>query len=212
MALSLTLPFMKKAASDKEGAVSGVPPQGRTDEQLQLELCRIIINRYRATIEASEARSISDLKGRVRPHDATIIEIRDSITEDFHPFVYEEHFLQAAQMCFAYVSSFATVSPPVSFWLDFSDMQKLMGGDEIDKSVLFCSLARSLGCEDAKVIVTENKRSSVVFSFNSKFQVADPSQKQILEAPSFEGALSLLKGKALYSFNDKEHEDIGESE
>jgi hypothetical protein len=223
MALSLNIPFMKKAGEAKPGVLPGIPmpgtaapgattPPARSEEQLQLELCRIIIDRYRSTIEEFEAKSISDLKGRVRPHDAKIIELRDSITGDFHPFVFEEHFLQAAEMCFSFVSSFATISPPVSFWLEFSDMEKLMAGDEIDKSVLFCSLLRSLGCEDAKVLVNDSKRSCVLYSFGGKHYAAGVGKKGILEAKSREEALSLAEGKVLYCFNDKEHEDFQESD
>ena len=200
----------KPAIVSTSAAQQEAPEPGRNEQELLLSLYRIIIDRYRGTIEEFEAKSISDLKGRVRPHDENIIEMRESITQGFHPFVYEEHFLQAAKMCFSYVSSFAAVSPPVSFWLEFSDMQKLMAGDEIDKSVLFCSLVRSLGCEDAKVFVIDSKRSCVVFGFGGKYHVADQSQKEMAEAQSKEAALALLKGKALYCFNDKEHEDFQE--
>ena len=225
MALSLNIPFVKKGGSKSDAvqlAGKGAPSQvsapagpsdgGRSEQELLLSVCRIIIDRYRGTIEELEAKSISDLKGRVRPHDEKIIGIRDSITQDFHPFVYEEHFLQAAKMAFAYVSAYATISPPVSFWLEFSEMQSIMAGDEIDKSVLFCSIIRSLGCEDAQVFVDDSKRSSVVFSFAGKCHVADQSHDGILDAPGREAAIALLNGKALYCFNDKGHEDFQEND
>lgn len=215
MPLMLKLPFMKKPG---EGKAPGAPVAGadppspeRRDEEIRLALYRIIIDRYRDTIEAQEAKSISDLKGRVMPHDEKIMEIRDAITQDFHPYVYEENFMQAAQMCFEYVSSFAAVSPPVSFWLDFAEMQQLLAGDEIDKSVLFCSLLRSLGSEDAKVFVNDGKRSCVIFGFGGKCFIAGQADK-FEGAPSFEAARALVKGKVLYSFNDKEHEDFQESD
>ena len=117
--------------------------------------------------------------------------------------------MQAAKMAFEYVSSFRTLSLPVSFWLDFTEMQQLMAGDEIDKSILLCSLLRSLGSESAKVVVTDSRNSYVLFEFSGRNFVADHSQKEIVEKP--EGA-SVLKGKPLYSFNDKEYEDFQESE
>ena len=204
----LDLPFMRKPGMGAEGAPPSAQPEPSEDE-LRLKACRLIIDRYRELIEAQEQRSVSDLKGAVQPRNERIAAMRESLAEGFHPYVYEEHFMQAAKMAFEYVSSFRTLSLPVSFWLDFTEMQQLMAGDEIDKSILLCSLLRSLGSESAKVVVTDSRNSYVLFEFSGRNFVADHSQKEIVEKP--EGA-SVLKGKPLYSFNDKEYEDFQESE
>ena len=213
------LPFMKKPAGRNEGqagqkeeasAAAGEPEP--TDDEVRLRLFRLIIDRYRDKLEEYETKSVSDLKSLVQPRNDKILQVREVLLEDFHPYVYEENFLSAAKLVFSHVSSFRTISAPVSFWLEFSEMYELMAGDEIDKSILLCSILRSLGSENAKVFVTDTKNSYVLFQFAGKSFVADHSQKEILEKPTGAEALECLKGKILYSFNDKEYEDFQEGE
>ncbi len=204
----LNLPFMKKPDGLAKSQQSPVEPSA--DSELKLRLYRLIIDRYRDKIEEYEARSVSDLKGMVLPHDAKIEELRETLTSDFHPYVFSEHFVQAAKMAFAHVCTFRTLPIPVSFWLSFSDMQALLAGDEIDKSILLCSLLRSLGSEDAKVEVTDSRNSYVLFSFSGKFFLADHSLDQLQEKTSEQEARLAMKGKPLYAFNDKEYEDFAE--
>lgn len=211
----LNLPFMRKPSEKDAPAQKGAAtarPEPPSDDELRLKVYRLIIDRYRDKIEEYEAKSVSDLKGMVRPHDQKIAEIRITLTEAFHPYVYEEHFLQAAKMAFEYVSTFHTLSLPVSFWLDFSEMQSLLSGDEIDKSILFCSLLRSLGSENAKVVVTDSRNSHAIFEFGGKSFVADHSKTQLAEFQSEAAAKASLNGKPLYSFNDKEYDDFQEAE
>ncbi len=220
----LNLPFMKKAkgqasqnaatathassASDASAEQAAEP----SDEELKLRLYRLIIDRYRDKIEEYETKSVSDLKLLIQPRDAKIAEMHESIIEDFHPYVYGEHFLSAAKMAYSYISSFRTLSAPVSFWLAFSDIQEIGAGDEIDKSLLLCSVLRSLGSENAKVFVTDTRNSYVLFQFEGKSFVADHSQKELLQFDDGQSALSSLRGKLLYAFNDKDYEDFQEAE
>lgn len=216
----MDLPFLKKGAMHRENAAPSASPAETapsasaedSDDEIRLKLYRLIIERYREMIEQGESRSVSDLKAMVMPHHEKIKELHESITEGFHPYVYGEHFSQAAKMCFEYVSSFRTIPPPVSFWLGFSEMQELMAGDEIDKSLLLCSLLRSLGSESAKVFVTDSRTSYVLFQFGGKSFVADHSQKELAEKGTGEEALGAIKGRIIYSFNDKEYESFGEGE
>lgn len=220
----LNLSFMKKAkgqASQNQAvalpasSASGTPaaPAAEpSEEELKLRICRLIIDRYRDKIEEYETKSVADLKLLVSPRDPKIAEIHASLTEDFHPYVYEEHFLQAAKMAFSYVSSFKTIAAPVSFWLAFSDIEEIGAGDEIDKSLLFCSLLRSLGSENAKVFVTDTRNSYVLFQFSGKSFVADHSQKELSQFDEGQAAISSLKGKLLYAFSDKDYEDFQEAE
>lgn len=223
---AFNLPFMKKPAQGDSGqagnqasqknsaaqpqAASASPPP--TEDEIRLKVYRLIIDRYRDKIEEYETKSVSDLKLLVQPRNERVAAMRESLTWSFHPYVYEEHFLQAAKMAFEYVSSFRTLSLPVSFWLDFSEMQQMMAGDEIDKSILFCSLLRALGSDSAKVVVTDSRNSHVLFGFSGKFFIADHMQKELLEKASEEEAKACLKGKPLYSFNDKDYEDFQETE
>jgi len=204
---SFNLPFIKPTSKDK--APTDAVPE-KPDNELSMKLYKLIVDRYREQIEDYEKKSIADLKGILKPHDAKIIEIRDSITHDFHPYVYDEHFLPAAKMCFTYVSTYKTLQLPISFWLSFEDMQNLMAGDEIDKCILLCALLRSLGSENAKVYVTEAKRAYVFFIFAGKKMFADFTQKDLSEVEDLNAASAQMKGKLLYSFNDREHEDFVE--
>jgi len=185
-------------------------PNPPSDEEMKVRLYKLIIDRYRDKIEEYETKSVSDLKGLVQPKNATIAEIRDSVAEGFHPYVYLDNFLEAAKMAFQQVSSFKTIPAPVSFWLTFSEVEDLMAGDEIDKSIFLCSLLRSLGSENAKVFVTDTRNSYVLFQFSGKSFVADHSQESLLEHASGQSALDSLKGKILYAFNDLEYEDFQE--
>jgi len=185
-------------------------PNPPSDEEMKVRLYKLIIDRYRDKIEEYETKSVSDLKGLVQPKNATIAEIRDSVAEGFHPYVYQDNFLEAAKMAFQQVSSFKTIPAPVSFWLTFSEVEELMAGDEIDKSIFLCSLLRSLGSENAKVFVTDTRNSYVLFQFSGKSFVADHSQESLLEHPTGQAALDSLKGKILYAFNDLEYEDFQE--
>jgi len=210
----LKLPFMRKekAGQESQQAATAAVPSEPTDDELKLRLYRLIIDRYRDKIEEYETKSVSDIKGLIQPRHEKITEIRDSITQDFHPYVYEQHFLSAAKMAFSAVSSFRTIAAPVSFWLSFSDIQEIGAGDEIDKSILLCSIFRSLGSENAKVFVTDTRNSYSLFQFDGKSYAADHSQKELLEFADGQSALSSLKGKLLYAFNDKDYEDFQEAE
>jgi hypothetical protein len=211
----LNLPFMKKAAESNDAQASQAQPPASppepTEDELRLRLYRLIIDRYRDKIEEYETKSVSDLKSLIQPRDGLIAQIRDSITSAFHPYVYEEHFLDAAKLAFSHVKSFRTIPAPVSFWLSFSDMQELMAGDEIDKSILLCSILRALGSENAKVFVTDTKNSYALFQFSGKSFVCDHSKGEFLGHESGEQALGALRGKLLYAFNDKEYEDFQEN-
>ena len=52
----------------------------------------------------------------------------------------------------------------------------------------------------------------MLFQFSGKSFVADHSQKELQEKQSGGEALSSLKGRILYAFNDKEYEDFQETE
>ena len=210
----IDLPFMRKGFGQAPGGQKGgegpqVPQEpAESEDSLRAKLYRLIIDRYRETIEEHETKTISELKLLVQPQHPEISGVKESIEGGFHPYSSHDNLLQAATMAARHVSSFRTISAPVSFWLTFSDMKELMAGDEIDKSILLCSILRSLGSEDARVFVTDAKSSCVLFGFSGQFFVADHRQKGFLPAASLKEAASLMRGKPIYSFNDKEYEDF----
>jgi len=209
---SLLENLMKKQDSKPPAAASPPALPSEPSDGLRLSLFRLIIERYREEIEEHENKSVSDLKGMVLPHDPIIVKTRDSLLESFRPYIYEEHFLAASKMCCEYVSSFATISPPVAFWLAFSDMQSIMAGDEIDKSILLCSLLRSIGSPDARIFVTNSKNSYVLCSFGGKFRLSTHSGSEPAVCESEQEALLLMSGKPIYSFNDHDYSSLSDDE
>ncbi|MCX8197302.1 MAG: hypothetical protein N3G80_03240 [Candidatus Micrarchaeota archaeon] len=213
MAPILELPFMKKPKEEQPPPAAPEPPAPpNSEEQLKLKLYKLIIDRYKEQIEKYETKTVSELKAMVLPYDKTVEQIRETLLSDFHPYIFSEHFLDAAKMAFQYVSSFQTITSPVSFWLSFQEMHLLHAGDEIDKSILLCSLLRSLGCEQAKIYVTDSRSSVVVFFFQDKWFLASHKENNLKEFSSEKDALSAIPGKPLYAFNDKVYEDFAEQE
>ncbi len=208
---SLLDSLRKKPGPAKAATAPSAAANGPSDE-LRLGLFRVIIERYREEIEEHENKSVSDLKEMVLPHDPLIVKTRDSLLEGFRPYIYEEHFIAAAKMCCEYVSSFATISPPVAFWLTFSDMQSILAGDEIDKSILLCSLLRSLGSPDARIFVTDTKNSYVLCSFWGKFHLSSHSGSAPAVCESEQAAIAHMSGKPIYSFNDRDYSALTEDE
>jgi len=186
--------------------------QTESEEEVKLRLYKLIIDRYHDKIEECETKTVSDLKLLIQPRHPLIVKIREAICEDFHPYLYEENFLGAAKMAFSRVAAFRTVSVPVPFWLTLDEVQELMAGDEIDKSIFLCSLLRALGSENARVFLTDTQNSYVVFQHLGRNYVADHSQAGFAEPPQGKKPVELLKGKVIYAFNDKEYDDYQEGE
>jgi hypothetical protein len=199
-------PDSKPAEAAPEAALA------EPDNELRLKLHKLIIDRYREEIEEHENKTVSDLKSMIQPHEPIITKLRDSLLEGFRPYIYQEHFLSAMGMCCQYVSSFRTISPPVAFWLTFSDMQSIMAGDEIDKSILLCSLLRSIGSESARVFVTDTKNSYVLCQFGGKFHLNTHSNAAPSVCASEQEALLRISGKPLYSFNDRDYVNLSDEE
>ncbi|MFA6489655.1 MAG: hypothetical protein WCT52_03140 [Candidatus Micrarchaeia archaeon] len=204
----------KPAKADAAGGTAPAQPAAGADtiEEAKLRLYKLIIDRYRDKIEEYETKSVSDLKLLIQPRHPLIAKIKEAISENFHPYIYEENFLPSAKMAFSHVAAFKSVSAPVPFWLTLEEIQELMAGDEIDKSIFLCSILRSLGSENAKVFLTDTQNSYVLFQYMGKSYVADHSKGELVEKQSGKDALDSLQGKLLYAFNDREYEDFQESE
>ncbi len=203
--------LMKKPESKSPAAAPQAAPTAPSDE-LRLRLYKLIIERYRDEIEEHENKTVADLKSIIQPHEPIIAKTRDSLLEGFRPYIYAENFIEAAKMCCEYVASFATISPPVAFWLTFSDMQSIMAGDEIDKSILLCSLLRSMGSESARVFVTDTKNSYVLCQFSGKFYLSGHSGAETAVCASEAEAVLRMSGKPIYSFNDRDYVNLSDDE
>ncbi len=180
------------------------------DMAMQLEICKIVVDRYRKFIEDGEAKSIAELRSLVKPLDHTVVEIKINIQDAFHPYVYDKHFVPAVQKALDIIFSYRTVTLPVNFWLEFDEIQRLNSSDDIDKAILLCSLLRSLGSDSAKVLITKNKDALVTFEFADKQYMVEISRKAMSAYPKTDDSFLQIKRTALYSFNDQEYEDLSE--
>jgi hypothetical protein len=178
------------------------------DLKLQLELHGIVVDKYQKFIEDGETKSISELRSLVRPMDSVITEFKIAISDQFHPYVYDSHFLLAVQKSLDMVFSFKRVKMPVSFWLSFSDMVRLKAADDIDRAIILCSLFRSLGSETASVLIGKDKTAWVSFGFGKKMFIVDIANRVMSAYPVGEEGFKQFMYKMQYAFNDKEYEDF----
>lgn len=179
--------------------------------QDKLKLYEIIINRYKEYIEKNEAKTITDLKSMIRPQDEIVQKRKEEIIENIRPYIYDQHFLKAAETAHKSVRETRTYSAPVDFWLTPKEMAELRGGDPMDKAVFLCSILVALENSDARVIVGVNKgiKVAVGFVFNKEFYIFDP-----VSTVSAKGDKDKIIGewfkddKKIYEFNDRDYSEI----
>lgn len=216
--LLISLPFLKKEVEGKTTLVphstaAAPPPSNASESELRAELYRTIISRYQNFIEDSESKSISELKELVKPHDKTVMEVKVGILDSFHPYVYEESFLAAAQLAISHVSAMRIIPLPLNFWLSFEDMENLKAADSIDRAVYLCSILRSLDNDNARVYIADNKKPYILFEFKSQSYLIDSDTGKIAVAPNAQEALkTITDSKLLYCFSDKIYEDLAEGQ
>ena len=215
MKLPGSLPFGAAAASH------GQPPPLSNEEaeslrkqlaeaKLQVELYKLVVERYHKFIEDIESNSIAELRQLVRPLDSAVTELKIAIQDQFHPYLYQDHFLKAAETGLDMVFAWKSVSMPVSFWVSFSDMARMKAADDIDRAILLCSLFRSLGSDNARVLIGKNKSAWVSFSFADKQYMVDVTRKSMNAFAPKDDSLRQFMVSILYSFNDRDYEDFSE--
>ncbi|MCX8162989.1 MAG: hypothetical protein N3D10_00340 [Candidatus Micrarchaeota archaeon] len=209
---NLDLSFLKKEQKQKEyqeNEIQQLQEQLKIKD-LQIEILYLIIDRYRSIIEESESKSIAELSLLVKPLDGTINELKIYIQDQFHPYIYEQHFLAATQKALDIIFSWKKIKLPISFWLTFDEMAKLKAADDIDRAIFICSLFRALGSDSAKVIIAKDKSAWVFFSFENKDYIVDIVKKSMSAYPKDCPEIKEFFYSALYIFNDKEYQDLSE--
>jgi len=176
--------------------------------KLQIDVLFMIIERYRAMIEETEAKSVAELSTLVKPTDGTITELKVYIEDHFHPYIYSENFILATQKALDIVFSWKKIKLPISFWMSFDQMLKLKAADDIDLAVLICSLFRALGSDSAKVVIGKDKSAWVFFTFNNKDYIVDIAKKSMSAYPHDSSEIKEFFYLAAYAFNDLEHADF----
>jgi len=180
------------------------------DARLQVEIYKLVVDRYRKFIEDSESKSIAELRQLVRPLDSTITELKIAIQDQFHPYLYQDHYLKAVEAGMDMIFSWKPVQMPISFWVSFQDMARLKAADDIDRAIVLCSLFRALGSDNAMVLIGKNKSAWVQFSFADKEYVVDIAHKAMNAFSGKEDSHKQFMLTILYSFNDRDYADFSE--
>ena len=220
MGIKEFIPFFREEKKEEEEKKEKEPIVERRDEIRTLEdkikVLKIIISRYKEIIQRGETKTIADLKLMIVPDNETIVKKRNEITDKIRPYIYEQHFLDAAEEAHKIVSQIRTYSLQIDFWLTPEELIDLKGGDPMDKAIFLCSLLIALENIDSYVIVGINKGTKVAvgFTFNNEFHILDPiseihnkGEKEEIINKWFED------DKKIYEFNDRDYNEIkGEEE
>lgn len=184
----------------------------------RLALYRKIFERYAEIIEASEEKSVLELRALVEPENAAVQEAKRRVTSAFRPYVYQDNFMAAAERALEHVAGIKTETLPVEFWLKPEDITELGVAGDMDKAILLCALLIALGNESAKVNIAEAenglKLSLVTFEFGGRQYLLDPREgrmrggaerAKLLETHESGGAKVI---KILYEFNNTEYDSF----
>ena len=210
MGLREFIPFFKEEKKE-------IPDRRDEIRSLQdrVRLLEMVINRYRELIEEKEKKSISDLKLLVRPNDETVQKKKEEIIAGVRPYIYNQNFLKAAELCHKAVREIRTYNTPINFWLTPKEMMDLKGGDPMDKALFLCSLLIALENPEVHVIIGMNKgiKVAVGFMFNNEFHILDP-----ISSISAKGEKAKIidewfrDDRKVYEFNDRNYVEIKSEE
>lgn len=214
--LFLNLPFSKPPAPPAAGgsAPRAAPSEADLlrqeveDLKLSLELHKLVLARYRKFIEDGEAKTVSELRSLVRPMDPQVVELKLTLLDSFHPYVYEAHFLPALQKALDAILSYRAVRLPLSFWMSFGDMVRLQAADDIDRAMLLCSLIRAFGNDTARVLIRRDKAAFVSFQHAGQTHLIDIERRVMSAFAPGDEKLRQIMYDIEYAFNDKEYEDL----
>jgi len=187
----------------------------------KLRLYSLLLKKYANLINASEKKTIGEVKALINPNDLTIQAIISNFKPE--PYNFEFDFLSTAEKIFNFLKKeidFVKADIDLSYWLTPAEIMKAKVADDEDLAVLFCSILYALGDENAFVVIAEledlSNHAFVVTKFNELFFIFDLSQKhsfnefagseiQVLQKYSFNGAK--IKD-LLYKFNAKEYKQF----
>jgi hypothetical protein len=210
MGLKEFIPFFQEEQKKEPAAEE----ERRSDANVLKDKIRVyerIIDRYRSLIEREESKTIADLKSMIKPNDETIARIRNEITDKMRPYIFDQHFLVAAEAAHKFVREIRTRKVPVDFWLTPKDLIELRGGDPMDKAVFLCSLIVSLENSDSYVIVGVDSgiKVAVAFKFKEEWYLLDPSSRAQIKGEKDSLVEQWFKSdKQIYEFNDKQYNQL----
>ncbi len=219
--LLIDIPFLKKKTSESEGggaagarAGEKEMPEPCADHELSIAVYKKILARYHEQIEKNEYKTISELRALVNPNNPAIQKISAEIREEFHPYIYDNNFLEAAGKAYDFIKNdIKNVELPIDFWLAPEEILELRAADETDKAIFLCSLLVALDNADARVVVETNGERHVfaIFEFKEGFYLMDPVHDVRLEGAKEEVLKTYFADRAgnrlVYEFNDRVYEE-----
>jgi len=199
----------KKKPAAKPAKPAALPAcEGCESAQRKAALYWKIIERYRDTIEATEAKSITDLRALIVPENPVVRKIAAEVKSGFRPYIPEHDEISAAYKAFEYCKGLKNELIEIEYWLTPEEMVDLKAADEIDKAILLCSVLRALEI-DAKVLVaTEEKmrHGVVIFEAYEKFYWMDPTHDVLLSGEREEIVSTQIKdvgSRLIYEFTEQ---------
>lgn len=178
------------------------------DAETKLKIYTLILNRYKDTINKSESRSISEIRQKVSPYNEYIRSLKDRLLYDIAPYDPDRSFLQASERILAYVRGIRACEFAFSFWMTFEEIESLKIASGMDKAMLFASLLRAIGSDDARVLVTRSGKVFVRYSHRGIDHMFDPRTNAFSSGAGSLGFFS--EDPIAYSFNDLAYENFEE--
>lgn len=200
--------------------VDGKP---KTDNEIQLKLQKILLQRYSGLINERETKTVGEIKEMVNKNDLTIHALIASF--GFVDYSFQDKYMSAAQMAFNFVrDNISTIEFDfgVSYWLFPKEILTERIADDEDKAIFLCSLLYALGDGNAEVVIAEltngTPHAFVATQIGQKFYILDACQNH--DFAQFCGEKSEAMGKYrfntsgikkfLYKFNHENYEQFQE--
>jgi transglutaminase-like putative cysteine protease len=194
------------------GYMPGEKEDGAGKDYSRLYL--MIIDRYKDYIEQKESLSVAELPTLVTPNNELVVKKVNEIKAEFGNYSYELNFYDASVKAFNFVKNeIESVVLPVQFWLTPEETLTFGVGDEIDKSILLCSMLVALGNPSSKVLMhmkDGKRRTFVYFEFGGAAYMLDNENgiNKFKNADELIASLGIGEDTVAYEFNDRMYRDI----
>lgn len=154
--------------------------------ETESKLAKFLLVKYADIISEREGRTIGEIKNLVNGDDLTIVNIASEFKDDFYEF--EKNYLETLKKVYEFVLDeieYVDVNFGINYWLSAKEVMDVKVVDDEDMAVFVCALAKSLGDQNAEVIIAEldnlKTHAFVITEFNDKFILLDASSKNPFE-------------------------------
>jgi hypothetical protein len=178
------------------------------DAETKLKIYTLILSRYKDLINQNESRSISEIRQKVSPYNEYMRKLRDRLLYDLSPYEPDRLFLSAAERSVSYIRGIRTCEFAFNFWMDFEEVESLKIASAMDKGMLLVALLRSIGSEDARVLVTKKGKVFVRYGWKGITYLFNPQTDSLSSGGDSLGFFT--DDPLAYSFNDLAYENFEE--